>query len=256
MSVIKGVLLDVDGVLHVSGQPIEGAAETLKRLRRAGLSLRFLTNTTTKKRSSLCDFINNMGFEIAEEELFSAAFAGVTYLQGLEDPTCFFVLSKDTLEEYASFAIDEVNPDVVVIGDVGSQWDFALMNKLFRMVMQGAKILALHKGRYFQVHDGFEMDTGAFVAGLEYAASTEAIVVGKPNPLFFDMARKSMGLPSENLIMVGDDLNNDVAGAQNLNIPGLLVRTGKFRPHLLEKSEVQPDAIIDSIAALPDWLGI
>ena len=92
------------------------------------------------------------------------------------------------------------------------------------------------------------------MAGLEYVAGIEATVLGKPSAAYFAAAVEALGSEPAVTWIVGDDLEGDIAGGRNHGLKTILVRTGKFRPDELEVSRVQPDAIVSSIAQLPDWL--
>src|SRR5207244_1228182 len=170
---MAAILLDVDGVLHVSGEPISGAADAVRRLRAAGHRVRFVTNSTTMPR-----------------------------------------------------------------GQLGA----------------GAKCYCLHKNRWWQTADGPKLDSGAFVAGLEFASGIDATVLGKPSPEYFAAALESIDADPELAWMVGDDVEGDVRGAQRHGMRTVLVRTGKFRPDEVEELGVVPDGIVSSVAQLPDWL--
>jgi HAD superfamily hydrolase (TIGR01458 family) len=154
--------------------------------------------------------------------------------------------------EFEEFPQSESRPQVVVIGDIGDRWNYALMNRLFRMLMEGAELVALHKSRYSQTEEGLRLDIGAFVAGLEYVTGREAILVGKPSPTFFRLAVLNLNLRPEEVAMVGDDIEGDVGGAQRSGLKGVLVKTGKYRPDVAARSRVRPDAVLDSIASLLD----
>ena len=147
-------------------------------------------------------------------------------------------------------------PARLVVGDIGAQWSYPLMDRAFRELMNGAELVAMHKNRYFQTGDGLRLDIGCFVAGLEFATGHTAIIVGKPSPDFFQLGLESLGLPAENVAMVGDDIDSDVGGSQAIGIAGILVRTGKYREAYAKESEVRPDAVIDSIADLPRLIGL
>ena len=108
-------------------------------------------------------------------------------------------------------------------------------------------MLALHKGKYFKTSLGMQIDSGAFIKGIEYASSTESLVIGKPEKDFFNIAVKDIGIQKENLVMIGDDITNDIYGAQKSGIQSILVKTGKYREDLIEKSNIKPDLIINSI---------
>jgi ribonucleotide monophosphatase NagD (HAD superfamily) len=115
-------------------------------------------------------------------------------------------------------------------------------------------LYCLHKNKWWQTGDGARLDTGAFVAGLEYAADIEATVLGKPSTAYFAAALEALDAEPALTWMVGDDLEGDCIGGQKHGMRTVLVRTGKFRPDEVERSGVQPDGIISSIAQLPDWL--
>jgi HAD superfamily hydrolase (TIGR01458 family) len=129
-----------------------------------------------------------------------------------------------------------------------------VLNRAFRLIMQGAQLIALHKGKFWQWEAGIQLDIGAFVTGLEYATDTQALVVGKPNPLFFQQALGALGLPPDQVAMVGDDIEADIGGAQALGLTGVLIKTGKYRAALAEKTGIQPDTTLDSIGDLVPWL--
>jgi HAD superfamily hydrolase (TIGR01458 family) len=178
----------------------------------------------------------------------------VRFLRSKGNCSCHFLLNDDTRRDFAEFRVNDVNPDYIVIGDIGEQWNYPLLNSVFQMLMSGAEMLALHKGRYWQMPDGLKMDIGAFIAGLEYVSGKTATVVGKPSKEFFHYALADMGVDPSETAMVGDDLISDVGGAQSAGLKGVLVRTGKYREELVAKSAVRPDLIIDSIADLPKYL--
>ncbi len=251
---IKGLMFDLDGVCYVSGKALDGAAQALVHIKERGLVCRFVTNTTTKSLKTLHAQVTAMGLPIEKEELVSAGYAGVLYLRQLRNPRCFFILQEDTLTDYAEFTATDDRPDLVVVGDYGHRWDFALINRAFRRLIDGADLVALHKGTFFQVADGLEIDTGAFVSALEYASGKTAAVIGKPQKTFFELALSGMGCAPEEVVMIGDDIHSDVGGAQGAGIAGVLVRTGKYRPELIEASPIEPDAVIDSIKDLPELL--
>jgi HAD superfamily hydrolase (TIGR01458 family) len=142
--------------------------------------------------------------------------------------------------------------DAVVLGDVGDRFDAQLLNHAFRLMMDGAELIALQHNRYWRRNDGMALDVGAYAAALEYATRSEAVVVGKPSRDFFAAALAEMEL--EQAVMVGDDVEADVGGAMAAGLAGVLVRTGKFRQDALPQ-EVTPTAVTDSIADVPDLLG-
>jgi HAD superfamily hydrolase (TIGR01458 family) len=254
---MAAILLDVDGVLHVSGQPIPGAADAVQRLREAGHRLRFVTNATTRSKAQLAAELQAMGIELEPEEVQTTADAAVEALRGkrvLALVMHAFVGDLDGVDLVGD------NVDAVLIGGADDSPEtnlvFSYMNlaRAFAELELGADLYCLHRNRWWQTQRGPLLDTGCYVAGLEYAAQTEATVLGKPSPAYFDAALSALDAEPSMTWMVGDDIETDVVGARGVGMHGVLVRTGKFRPDAVETSRVQPDGIVSSIAHLPEWL--
>ena len=251
---LAGLLLDLDGVLYVGDTPIKGAVETVRYLKDKNIPVRFTTNTTVRSVSSLYEKMLRLGLPVEREEIFSAVRATVRYLNRLGRPSCCFLLTDDPLQDFAEFPVSDTAPDFVVIGDIGKYWDYDLVNRVFHLVMNGAEMIALHKGKYWQTENGLQVDMGAFIAGLEYVTGKEALVIGKPEPSFFRLALDDLGVPAERTAMVGDDIYSDIGGAQAAGIAGILVKTGKYREEVTRQAAVKPDLIIDSVVSLRDIL--
>ena len=235
---IRGVLLDIGGVLYVGDRPIEGACAALDRLRAAGLPLRFITNTTSSPKRAVLDKLARMGFEIAREELFTPAAAARDWLtaRGL---TPWLLVAEPLLEDFSD---RQGEPDAVVIGDAGPGFTYEALNRAFRLVMEGAPLIALAKNRYFMQPDGLTLDAGAFVTALEFAAGVEATVLGKPAPDFFAAALASMGCGADETVMIGDDWESDVNGAVEAGLGGILVKTGKYAEG--DEAKLNPGALV------------
>ena len=245
---IRGLLIDLDGTLYIGDQLLPGAVEAVANLKEKGFACRFLTNTSTRSLESLHKKVTALGLPIERDEIISATQAAVLYLRQLGSPTCHLLLNDDPLKDFAEFERDDINPDYVVIGDMAKSWNWEMLNDAFNMITRGAKLLALHKGKYWQTEEGLRIDIGVFVSGLEYATGVEAIVVGKPSSLFFELGLKSLSLGADEVVMVGDDLDSDIGGAQAAGISGVLVKTGKYREELAQKSSVRPGLVAASFS--------
>lgn len=251
---IRGILFDLEGVLHIGDRVIDGAADTIRTIRERQIPHRYVTNTTTQSRALLSKKLHAMGIPVEPHEILSAPAAACVYLRQRQPHACYFAVSEAIRNEFREFPTSDTTPDVVVIGDIGRAWTYELMNDLFRMVMAGAELVALHKGKYWQTSEGLSIDIGAFIAGLEYATSVDATIIGKPSPAFFQAAAHELRCPPESIMMVGDDIDSDVGGAQKCGMLGILVRTGKYRQDYADASSVVPDGILDSIAQLTRYL--
>lgn len=245
------LLLDIDGTLYVGETPVPGAPEALAHLRARGVPIRYLTNTTRFSRAELASRLQLMGFEVDEAELFTAPVAAAAWLarQGIRRIALYVPAS--TLADFSAFELTDDRPEAVVVGDLAEEWDFARMNRAFRQLLDGARLVALQRNRYWATPDGLALDAGAFVAALEYGAAAEAVVVGKPSAEFFQLAAASVPSGARPAVVVGDDVETDIAGARAAGLPAILVRTGKFREEALAASPVAPDMVLDSVAELP-----
>ncbi len=256
MAPIRGILLDIDGVLHVGMQPIAGAAETLRWLDQQGYRTCFVTNTTTMARATLAQRLQNIGLPITEEQLVTAPVATANYIrQHYPGKRCWVLTKGNTTADFEGIELVESNADIVVIGGAEELFTYEAMNAAFRMLMEGAVLLAMHRNLYWRSSDGLRLDSGPYVYALELATGKHATVLGKPDRAFFEQALLSIGVAAEEAVMVGDDIENDVQGAQKAGLRGVLACTGKHHADspLLEK--VHPDAILPSIVDLPQWLG-
>jgi HAD superfamily hydrolase (TIGR01458 family) len=249
--------MDVDGVLSVSWVPIDGAIETLAWLREQGIPLRLITNTTTHTREALAHTLREAGFTVGPHEIVTAVVATAEYLRTHHPEARVFLLSDgDASADLEGIAL--VGPgepaDVVVIGGASDEFTYPTLNRIFRSLMDGAALVGMHRNMFWRTTDGLELDGGAYIAGLEEATATKATICGKPAPAYFDAALEMLGVPAASAAMVGDDVLNDVLGAQQIGMTGVLVRTGKFRPDDLERDDGAPDHVIDSVADLPTLL--
>lgn len=253
------VLLDLDGTLYVDDSVIDGAVEAVSRLRQQGYALRFLTNTTTRSQVELYQQLVRMGFSLEVNELISAPVAAVLELRTLQQQMgrklkIWPVVAQAIEMDFAKFDYDEVAPDFIVLGDIGEAWNVMLINQLFTAMHNGAKLIALHKNRFWQTQSHLKVDIGFYVAGLEYVTGQTAQIMGKPSASFFNRVLADVNVVPGQVVLVGDDLDSDIGGAQLHGIDAVLVKTGKFRQQYLQQSPIKPDGILASIAALPEFL--
>jgi HAD superfamily hydrolase (TIGR01458 family) len=248
---VGGVLLDLDGTLYDSGALIPGAVEAVAALRRSGMPLRFVTNTSRYSRREVVRYLADLGIAAQPAELFTTTVGAAAWLQARNIKRIALCLPRPTAEDFTDLTIDRKNPEAVIVGDLGQGWTFEVLNRAFRWILAGALLVATHTNRFWRTADGPTLDAGPFVAALEYATGARATVVGKPSAEFFRYAARSIGLEPVAVAMVGDDLANDVGGIQALGGTGVLLRTGKFSQSELDDSECQPDVVLDSIADLP-----
>jgi HAD superfamily hydrolase (TIGR01458 family) len=254
---MAAILLDVDGVLHVSGEVIGGAPGAVRELREAGHRLRFVTNNTTRSRTQLVNDLRGLGFALEESELQTTPAAAAHALRGKR----VLVLTMAAIvEDLEGVELVGEGADAVLLGgadetpETGRVFSYHNLSRAFHELEAGAELYCLHRNRWWQTKHGPLLDTGVFVAGLEYAADAQATVLGKPSAAYFEAALEALDADPPQAWMVGDDIEADIRGGQTHGMRTVLVRTGKFRPDAVERSGVHPDGIVSSIEFLPEWL--
>ena len=255
---MRSLLIDLDGVLYHGDAVIPGAVEVIAWLEAEGIPHLFVTNTTSRSRASLAGKLAGLGFTCREERILTPPVAACRWLaEHAPGPAALFV-PESTRADFATVPAlgDEATEGAasIVVGDLGEGWTYPLLNRAFRLLMaEPAPVLvALGMTRYWRAPDGLRLDVAPFVKALEHATGASAVVLGKPSGDFFAAALLTLGVDAGDAVMVGDDVVGDVQGAQRAGLRGVLVRTGKFRSRDLE-GEIAPDAVLDSIASLPEW---
>ncbi|CAE7546528.1 hdhd2 [Symbiodinium microadriaticum] len=252
---VRGLLLDLEGVLYQGDTPIPGAVAALEDLRAQGLAVRYLTNTTTRPRRAIAQRLGEMGFAVEADELFTPPAAAARLLSAMSVTRLHLAAETALAEDFAGFDFVAVgDADALVLGDLYKDFTWDRLNALFQRMAAGVPLIALHKNRVCRREEGIALDLGPFVAALEYAAAAEARVVGKPSPAFFDLALDSLGLAPSEVLMVGDDIEADIGGALAAGLAAVQVKTGKYRPRDADHPSILPTGRIGSIADLAGWL--
>jgi len=251
---VKAVLLDLDGVLYIGDKAIADAAYTVDQLRHAGLKLAGVTNTTTQSRRAIAEKLATMHIALAQNDIDTPAALAVQRI-GSQSAKLFI---RDSLrEDFSAVLEDDNHPDFIVMGDIGGEgYAPELLKDIFAHVMDGATLLALHKNRFWQKQDGLHLDLGVFVAAVEYASGKEAEILGKPSVDFFHGICRRLGVAPNEALMVGDDVESDIGGAQTAGLKTALVQTGKYRKAFVRKSGIRANLVLPSIADLPDALAL
>lgn len=251
---IRGVLLDLSGVVHIGDDAVPGALEAIARLNDGGLAVGYLTNTTSRPKRAILERLRRLGLAVEPETLITPAEAARVWLtRNRRAP--HLLVTEALAEDFANLG-NHHSGEAVVIGDAGQGFTYDALNAAFRKLAGGAELVALARNRMFRGSDGqLSLDAGAFVAALEYAAQCEAVLLGKPAPAFFEAALARLGTPAGETAMVGDDVEADVSGALAAGIGcALLVRTGKYADGAEDGADPPPTAVLADLAAAADWI--
>lgn len=223
---IKAILFDISGVLHIDNQACSGAVSLISQLQQSDLQLRFVTNTSRTTSQQTCQSLQAMGFDIQPEQIFTApgAVRQVLIARHLR-PHC--LIHPDLQPEFAD--IEQSDPNAVVVADAADGFNYQQLNQAFQLLMDGAPLLGIGLNRYFKKDGALQLDAGPFIKALEYAADIEAEILGKPAAGFFQTAVSTLSCKADEVLMIGDDVQADVMGALPAGLNGCLVQTGKYR---------------------------
>jgi len=250
MNNIKAFMIDLDGVVYFGDKLADGAIDTVSFLRKNYKCL-FVTNTTRTTRKGVVNKLLNLGIRVNEENVLTALSATIDYIKSKKkNAKCFVIGSVESRNEFVNngLELDDKNPDFVVIG-LDRNLNFNVLNKAFRLLINGANFVAMHEDRFAPMEDGLTLSVGPFVRALEYASGRKALSIGKPNENFFRLALIKLRTKPEETAMIGDDIESDIAGAKNVGMKGIFIRNNSQ-----QRIRIKPDLILDSISELPRFL--
>jgi HAD superfamily hydrolase (TIGR01458 family) len=240
---VRGLVLDADGVIVLQGKPLPGSLEAVASLGQRGIPFRVVTNFSQLHRETLAGWFAKAGMSIEPDRIVTATSATAAHTAVRHAGRPLFVLAADdarrefdgqmTLTANEAEAATPGSVAAVVIGDAGDELSYRNMDIAFRLVRDGAELLAMHRNPWWLTPKGPTLDAGGFVVGLEFATGSRAHILGKPSPEVFRQAVAGLTadlgerLPRSAFAMVGDDLRADVAAAQRIGMKGILVLSGK-----------------------------
>jgi HAD superfamily hydrolase (TIGR01458 family) len=251
---VETVLLDLDGTLYLGSRVVPGAPEAVRWLRDQGLAVRFCTNTDSVTPAALAERLAERGFPAATDELVTPVAVAARLLGSAPEARVLAVAAEPVrrlLAERLAGPGEAVTHVLVADPSYGATYDD--LDAAFRAVRGGAELVATQVNRVAHRDDGEHLDTGGWVRLLEYATGQTARVLGKPSPEFFTTPLDALGRGPGTALVVGDSLESDIAGGRAAGAATVLVRTGKDDQAPGQGAE--PDAVIDSVADLPDLLG-
>ena len=249
---IKGILIDLEGVLYAGDKIIDGAIDSIEKIKSKNIKIRYLTNTTTASIEIILKNLTKLKIPVNQNEIFSPVIAANNYLNKEKISNIFLLTNEILKKDFENFSFDDKNPQAIILGDIYKEFDWNKLNEVFQLISKNkAIIIALHKNRYCRRGGEISLDLGPFVKALEFATSTKAIIMGKPEKNFFNLAIQDMNLKNQDVIMIGDDIISDIQGAKKNDIYSIQVKTGKYQIEDELKKYMQPDLRINSIKDFP-----
>ncbi|XP_042877540.1 haloacid dehalogenase-like hydrolase domain-containing protein 2 [Penaeus japonicus] len=248
---VGAVLIDLSGTIHVDDAVIPGSIEALKRLRATDIKIKFVTNTTKESKRKLHERLSRIGFDIEKEEIFTSLTAA-RQLIDKRNLRPYMLIADAAKEEFNDLPSENLNS--VLVGLAPEKFDYEHLTAAFKYILEGAPLIAIHKARYYKRSDGLALGPGAFVAGLEYSTGCKAEAVGKPEASFFRSALEDLGCDPSEAVMIGDDARDDVGGAMQTGLHGILVKTGKYRVGDEDLIDPKPSYVAEDFASAVDYI--
>lgn len=258
---LRNLIIDMDGVLYRGNAPIQGAGEFLQFLRQIGVRFLLLTNNSTLTTAQYVAKLARMGIQAVEEEILTSGEATAMYLAKVAPPgTKIYLIGehgvRQALERRGFVLSEDMDVAYVVVG-LDHQFDYEKMSRATRAIRAGAKFIGTNPDKTFPSEGELTPGAGALLAAIEAATDTSPLIIGKPEPLIFEIAFQKLQAEPRTTAILGDRLDTDIIGGHQLGLTTILVLSGVTEQQQLAHSPVAPDLVYEDIAALHrDWLRI
>jgi HAD superfamily hydrolase (TIGR01457 family) len=249
----------MDGTFYLGEKLLDGALRFIDVLRGQGRDFLFLTNNSSKDSQEYAEKITRLGLPISRERVLTSGEATAMHLQHQKPGARAYVVGTPALEDEFrdhGFLLRRDEPDFVVLGfDTTLTYD--KLWKLCSLIRAGLPYIATHPDLNCPTEDGFMPDIGAAIAFVKASTGREPdLIVGKPNPLFIEIAAERVGVPVSETCMIGDRLYTDIALGRTAGIPTILVLSGETQPRDLARSPYQPSYTFENLGAVADALSV
>ncbi len=258
LNAFDAVLIDLDGTVWHEEVALPGAIEFIARLQARGQKFAFVTNSGLSP-ARLRERLGRMGATVDDSHFYSAASASCDYVrQHFPKGVRVFSVAGSACEELLSDHVEWVHDD---IGDCAVVMSASLANKnatperfqfAIRHILRGAAHVALCADRAYPTPRGFEIGSGAVAAMLAFACGHQPIYCGKPQRVFFEELCHHLGVAPSRCVLIGDNLEADVAGARQMGMKSVVPLTGLTTREMLKANALGlvPDHVVESLAEL------
>lgn len=246
----RTMLFDLDGTMYRGPEPIEAGIRAVNFCYEHGIPYLFLTNNSMRTPEENALHMGNMGYEHVEPEHFmNSAIAAARYAARENRGKKAWYIGqngmKEALEE-AGFTITDDHPDYVFVG-LNKQADYALYSKALALLLNGARLIGTNHDRILAKPGGFEVGNGSIVTLFEYATDTKSPKIGKPDWPILEAALEKAGIDKKNAVIIGDNLETDVALGYNHQVQTVFVESGVHHAEDIERLKIVPDETVASL---------
>ncbi|MCJ7626400.1 MAG: HAD-IIA family hydrolase [Anaerolineaceae bacterium] len=250
---IKGLILDMDGVIWKSDQPIGNIAEIFNSISSLGLQFCFATNNSTKTRAQYQQKLQSHGIDVEQSQIITSSIATVNTLKKIfPKGSPIYVIGENGLVSDlidAGFLVEEKKAVAVVAG-LDSGFTFEKLRKATLLIRNGASFYGTNPDKSFPSPEGITPGAGAILAAVETATDTKPIISGKPYPMMIEIALSEMGITPKQALLIGDRLETDILAGQNAGCKTGLVLSGISTRSEAENWKPQPDFICSNLEEL------
>jgi len=253
LSPLKNLIIDMDGVLYRGRRPLPGAKEFLGHLEEREIAYTLVTNNATRTPEEYVAVLKEMGIEVSPRRILTSALATADYLENiLPQGARLYLIGEEGLYSALAaqgFEFGERNIEAVVVG-MDRQVTYEKLKTATIAIRQGARFIGTNPDKSFPAEEAIVPGAGAILAAIEAVTGVKPTVIGKPEPILFQMALQRMGAREEETAVIGDRLETDILGGQRCGLTTILLLTGVTQKENLAKSEIQPDYTFESLTQL------
>lgn len=251
----KALVIDLDGSVYHGNTLIEKADEALKLLGKK-YDILYLTNNSTRSRAEFARKLANLGISCTKQQLITSGYAAAKYIQEHYASSKVYVIGaeglKDELIEH-DITICEEDCNCVLVG-LDKEFNYKKMSKALNIILKDAVFIATNNDPFLITSGGVKPGAGSLVTAIETASGKKAIVTGKPSAFITNLIVKELKVEPEEILIVGDNLQTDILMGIKGGMRTALVLTGASKMSDIEKLQIRPDYVFESITKIPLFL--
>jgi 4-nitrophenyl phosphatase len=250
----RALFLDMDGVLWKDLKPIGELAGNIAQIRELGLDLAFITNNATRSREHYVEIFDGFGIQIEKKQIYTSASATAAAMskEWPDGGSCFVIGENGLLEALNALGFTHSatkNPLAVVVG-LDRHLTYEKLTQATLFISEGAIFIGTNPDSTLPTPAGLAPGAGSIISALETSSGQKATIIGKPQTAMLKQAFSDLNVNADQVIMIGDRLETDIAAGQNAGCNTALVLSGASSQTDLEKWSMAPDFVADNLADL------